>query len=201
MIYSNFFKISIALAPALLFLKLNAEETSKQQMTATAPFIADNTEAIRGFTSINFFLLTPPSSRDAFKKIEFLAIEELKRNGKVQIEKMSVESLTEKLDDGNGSLKNPSLTYSLRKIEDIEGKSLPIYEASLTLKAPVTVEKNKTYCRTILWQRNLYVKSERDQSIERVVSKTLNQFLRSFKNDCFEDNQDAEVQPVFYFVE
>lgn len=197
----NFFKIAIVLVPACIFSKLGAEETIKRQKAATIALGIDSVEALRGFTSINFFLHTPPSARNALKKMESLVIEELKRNGKVHIEKASMESLLGKLNDENSSLRNPSLVYNLTKIDDIAGRSLPIYKASLMLRAPVTVEKNKTYCRSILWEDSLYVKSEQDQSLEKVVSETLNHFLGSFKQDYFEANQDTEIQPVFYFIE
>ncbi len=173
-------------------LSVEAAEQNMISNTQSTMCTAD-VNVFKAFDKITFFLYVPYETADLNKEIENLAVRELKKIGSVDTIHFSMKSLEEK-----GILKNPFLIYKLSSIQDVDGKDLSIMRASLIFKAPITIDKNKLYSQSVLWQCELYL--QKDQDLKKMISRTLTPFMEEFKKMFSEANENKPIKPVFYFA-
>ena len=163
--------------------------------------IVENLDVLSGWSSISFFFSAPPDVIGLSKvKKKELAILELEKWGKVVQKKLPILDPFEGGKTLSVLFTNPSLTYEIEEMKDIEGSSLPILKATLKFEAATTVIHNKLYCHLPLWSRCYYIQPSALNQPEAIFSRTLSVLLGEFQTEYGKANQDSSMKPVIYFA-
>lgn len=166
-----------------------------------ADYSIENFDVLSGWSSISFFLSGPTNIIGLSKeKKKDLAILELEKWGQVVQKKLSLLDPFEGGDTLSVLFTNPSLTYVIEEVDDIEGRALPILKATLKFEAATTVHHNKMYCHPLLWSRSCYIQSNALRQPEAIFSKTLSELLKEFEAEYVKANQINPIKPMIYIA-
>lgn len=189
-----FLRIVLSACVLSLISGIEAKENQKDASVDSICPIAD-VELLNGFASIKVLLEIPQTAPGASKTMHTQAARELKGFGKVITKNFSPE---EAMKDQQ-LLKSPFLIYRIKEITDMNGKKLPLIQASLAFEAFVTVEGNKEFGSAILWNGESYIQRDPDQG--KVFSQTFPVLLKQFEDNYMKSNHPKSENLTFYLFE
>ena len=151
-------------------------------------FFEEKQGSLNEVRSFNFFPILKLEEKNAQKIIDMINLE---------LEKVAFvvkkPVLTPKGADMS-SFSNPTLQFSIEQLVDQNNHLLPILQASLSVRAGVTLKSDEyTHLNTNHW--SIYL--EKTNNVQNVIKKTLPNLLKQFIAD-FQSANSSEQKPTFY---
>lgn len=189
-------KILPLLSTLFLVIHGHTVETLKPSTAENIGFIF-GIHLLEKFSSIKLYLAIPNASSELSKKLQNQAIAELRKIGGVIPKQFSVENLIDEKD----FLTSPSLVFAIKAAQDVNGKVLPLIQATLTFEAALTVKKNNQFGQGILWGKECFVEGDIDSDLEKAFAQAFSLLIEDFKGAYLEANSTNPLKPTFYVVE
>lgn len=175
----------------------NGQISEKSKVNSLGTYNVSQREALAGFSSVTFFAFIPTSNKNLSDKINRVVEKELKKYGHAQTLEILVKKGDEEVVDLSGFDSGATLLYEIKKVDSLDGKSLPIIEASLNLTSQVSIGKTGTDCQASIWSDSCFLQGSLDKDLESLVRKSLDRLLQDFATTYSEANKAKPTFKVF----
>ena len=141
--------------------------------------------ALQGLSNFSFIAFTP--------KTDGMIKTELEKYGKVK-DLTVIEETKEGIKISNSD-SDATLMFRAEKINSVDGKSLPVFQASLSLEVPSTVTKNGKQCNSIIWASCCFFSEQSaKESDKELAMKGFSFLMKEFINSYAGVNS---IKPTF----